>query len=282
MNKRIYFLLLALVVFSGLTSCDIIEGDQKCYECIQSGSNKKILLEDFTGHYCGNCPKSHHEAEFLDSLYHDTTIIVLNLHGGAWFSAPHPALGFTADYRTKFATDLDSVYHAEGTEGYPIGMVNRRVFNSNILVKYSDFGTRIASVLSDLPGGTLEVTSAYDAGTNSTNIAVNTELFNNYSSGVSLNVLIKEDSIISPQEDYDEPDDVIEDYVHMHMCRYAVTSGLWGEMLSANVSQGDFFTRNYTVALDTAWVPAHCSVVAFLRDNSNGEVLQAAEIKLVP
>src|SRR3989339_1616165 len=50
-----------------------------------TGFIKKILLEDYTGFKCGNCPPSHVEAERLTKAWPDgygKRIIVLTVHAG--------------------------------------------------------------------------------------------------------------------------------------------------------------------------------------------------------
>ena len=48
---------LAIMVATILNSCDKVEGPVKEVLPPPSG-NRKVLVEDYTGHRCGNCPRA--------------------------------------------------------------------------------------------------------------------------------------------------------------------------------------------------------------------------------
>ena len=67
--KKITFLIIFAIAGLFLASCDKIEEG----EYIKDGSSiwygRKIVVLDFTGHKCGNCPKGHKALSLLEEKY---------------------------------------------------------------------------------------------------------------------------------------------------------------------------------------------------------------------
>lgn len=66
----------------------------------------KVLLEDYTGHTCGNCPRAAEKAEELKTLYKDS-LIVIAVHAGSF---ANPTSSYPNDYRTNVGTDWDNFF----------------------------------------------------------------------------------------------------------------------------------------------------------------------------
>jgi len=68
-TKYLFHLLTILTI--SFTSCDIIEGPFMEDIVIEGceGKCRKIFLEDYTGHKCGNCPRA---AEKVEELKEET------------------------------------------------------------------------------------------------------------------------------------------------------------------------------------------------------------------
>ena len=73
MNNLKYFFAFIFTFSNIFQSCDVIEGpfteEVILEECAEKC--KKILLEDYTGHKCGNCPRAAEKAEELKEIYGD-------------------------------------------------------------------------------------------------------------------------------------------------------------------------------------------------------------------
>ena len=117
---------------------------------------QKVLIEDFTGHRCGNCPRAHEKIEELHGIYGDK-IITIAIHSG-YFAMPAPASGYPADYRCTEGNEITNLY---GVTDYPTGMVNRKEVNSQKLLAYSDWGSVIADLTQQQPQLGITLTNAY-------------------------------------------------------------------------------------------------------------------------
>ena len=108
--KRLLINIIALVgltclLFSG---CDKIEGD--IYQIVQNEVvtvtfpdinpdevYRKILVEEFTGHRCTNCPQGHQTLETLHQQYGDT-LVTVGIHYGALAKAIRGSTGSVRDF----------------------------------------------------------------------------------------------------------------------------------------------------------------------------------------
>lgn len=266
-----------LTVATGLlTSCDIIEGPKKDYSSLQGNSQRRVLLEEFTGQRCPNCPTANAKARELDSIYGDK-LIVIAVHATA-FAVPVPSLGYPYDYRTDMGDELAIALGAE-LDGLPNAAVNRTLKSQDKYVwKFSEWTTAISGQLAEAPVLQLDLTSTYDEATRAAAIQVDMEFFEDAPSDYQLVVVITEDSIVSKQLDLTTE---YPDYVHRHMLRGTVTNGTYGDAISSDeISVGDQFVRNFNVTIPADWSEDHCYVVAYVHRLSDKRIMQANEIHL--
>ena len=255
MNK-IY---LSLILFL-LTACSYIEeGDRLIYVKPES-ARRVVLLEDFTGQRCVNCPKGTEVIEQLLQTYGDSAVIAVGIHGGP--------LGFAgnAKYDGLATESGDKYFTYWGLEYQPVGLVNRHG-----AVKYTDWAAAVRDELSKSAPLRLDVDAIMDNG--QIDIMVSAYGTDGDVSG-KLQVWLLEDSITAMQL---MPGNVVNtSYVHNHVLR-ATANGTWGEEVSVS-GLADTREFHYTADLSSAWKPEHLAVVAFVYNSD--EVLQVAKAKV--
>jgi len=281
-------LLFTTLLFIGLAfnSCDVIEEPftfvvQGCDICedfefdTPNNTIKKVLLEEYTGHKCGNCPRAAEKAQELKNSYGDQ-LIVLSVHAG--FFASTFTGNYEADYTTEAGNDWDSNF-GNSAAGNPNGMVNRIGFTqSTHILQDSQWGQKIDDELAKDPEYGLQVKASYDDEQGIICINTYSEKYPNANTdNVNINVVLSESHIISYQTDYDaEPSD-IPDYEHNHVLRASITSS-WGLPISfdENVSHS-----SYCIEKESDWNKDNLSVIAFISDAETFEVLQAEEVYII-
>ena len=292
MKKIIY----SLFLLSIISSCEVIEGPYMTGNGggVDTNSNqyvKNILIEDFTGHLCQNCPDAARELEAIHDLY-GSQIIGLALHVGSTFARPYPLSQpkFTYDFRTKWGEELDGFFNISDA-GLPKGMINRIDYPND---HRKNKGQWLASVQQELDKEVvfgLNINSSFDG--NNSIIDISTDALKNITGDYKLVVCLTENEITNWQKD-----GVIEDenYIHNHVLRSLITSA-WGDdvSLSTNISNGENYTHNYSVNLadlenfnidysnntlfqgngeSGGWNQNNISILAYIYDNSNYEILQ--------
>lgn len=237
---------------------------------------KKILLEDYTGHLCGNCPEAAAEITRLKTIYCDH-IIPIGIHVGFFARVDDE---YPEDFRTEAGDAYDAFYGATNL-GLPKGVINRTEYDGTYALNYqSVWQSAIEQHLSMAPQAELIIENTYNSDTRTLTVEVNTEFFDDFSEEISLSLLLTEDSIIAPQKDYSADPQHIHDYVHRHVLR-APINGIWGESIGGSAARGDILTHSYTFDVDTAYAAEHCEVVAFIFKTESREVIQAESEHLI-
>lgn len=288
MKKILLFLFGAATLFS---SCDVLEGpfDEKIAVDTTAGPKRKILLEDFTGHTCGNCPCAAKEAMRLDTAFEGRIIIVAS-HVG-FFAEPYAnGTKFRSDFRTPAGTEVNDYFQIDA-QGLPQGMVNRKEFNNARVLSSTAWSSAISPFVTDTnlskhPDAAITIGATYNSANRTASIDVNSKYLNVGNSNHQLVVYVVEDSIINWQKFYAScggVDKDVPDYVHRHMLRGAVNS-TWGDPLytsGSTIPIGTSINKNYTQVLDPSWDEKHIYFVAFIQDNVTKEVIQVEEVKLI-
>ncbi len=270
MKKIFQFLIVLLLGSFVYTGCDKI--DQPYLELKNKPTPppdttkhyKKVLVEDFTGHKCTNCPKAHLEARNLQ-LLHPEKVIVISIHSG-YFATADGSGHYTANYQTAEGTEITEEFNVVS---YPSGMINRTKFDDKFLQGSDAWQSATESQLNTVAQAKLSLNTSWNNTTRTVSIETSTTFTESVSGKYNLCVVITEDSINSPQANSNSsvgPTPVIDPYYHRHVLRKAI-NGTWGDLLntSLTVEAGTNFTKSYTFAIPQNWNANHCSIIAYIR-----------------
>ena len=238
-----------------LSACDYIAEDERLIEVEAAQAKRVVLLEDFTGQMCVNCPLGTEVIEQLQETYGEN-LIAVGLHGGP--------LGYKGNANNVgLATEMgDNYYNYWNFEYQPVGLVNRHG-----AVNYADWVKAVTEELEKDSPLQLELSAQREG--QQLLIHVSEMALSEEVSG-KVQVWVIEDSIQAIQFMPDGSRD--REYIHNHVLRQEV-NGMWGETLS--VAPGQTVEQTYTQEIDPSWNPDHLSVVAFVH-NAEG-VVQAVK-----
>ena len=254
--------LLSLLASSMLISCNDISSDDRYISQESVEAQRTVLVEDFTGQNCVNCPAAHDILEKLSQQYGDK-LIPVSIHAGGF------GISIESSRYTGLMTPEGNTYNdAWGITEWPKGVVNRHGAPSNASDWAAIVRTEIArptSLAIDLEAGLSDDESMVTA-------TVTLKPSANITG--KLQVWILEDGIVAFQKD-----DVrgrIPDYVHNHVYRASV-NGVGGEpvVLQSMVHKTMTFSIPVRDNEHEHWNARNLSVVAFVYDDT--EVLQAAK-----
>jgi len=234
-----------------------------------------VLIEDYTGKECGNCPRAHELAAQLKGKYGDK-LVVLSIHAGP-FALPN--IKHTYDFRTPEGTEWDNFFGIS-KKGNPNGMIDRINYDKALhIMPTASWEENLIAELKRTPEADLELSLSYNSSSKTISAMVSYSITTTKIASPNLVVCLVEDSIIYYQKDYDKTPSEIENYCHMNVMRGTFTPGnAWGETLS--IKQG---LKKYTLTLDSlkGYNPAHLKAVAFIHDQgASYRVIQAAEAPL--
>lgn len=255
-------ILIALLGATALASCSNIAEDER-YTYIKPAEVKRsVLIEDFTGQRCINCPDANDEIAALQQQYGKEAVIAVGIHSGP--------LGFRGNARfIGLATDLgDTYYYHWGADHQPIGMVNR-----GGLADYTAWSAQVRKALQQTAPVALELSCTDDAANNQLNIHLNIEGREGQVDG-KLQLWVVEDSIVAMQKMQDGSTNT--EYLHQHVLRDAV-NGDWGEPIS--IGEGKQLALQWQYKPQEAWDKKHLAIVAFVYNDAGVQQVTKAEIK---
>lgn len=265
MMKKIVFTLSVLVMLL-LVACDEVKMEDRFIYVEPPEVGRAVLIEDYTGQNCVNCPRATEEIERLVEQYGDSVVIAVAIHSGPFSKEKDGS-------NTPLYTEVGNQYFNHwGLSAQPIGLIDR--LYSSTPFSYTDWAAGVNYEIGFKAPVAIHTYPVYDY--ESRHVTIEVQTIGQDSTRVSgkLQVWLVEDSIDSFQM---MPDGTLkEHYNHMHVFRASINDP-WGDDLSVN--HGDVAVKNYDFILDPAWVPEHCSIVTFLYDNDG--VRQVAKEKLI-
>jgi len=281
--KKLFYII-SLIIGVGVfifISCDEIEepfieniGD--CGDASLPVPIKQILIEEYTGHQCGNCPRGDETVHTIKELYCDH-VIPISIHAGS-FADVYQSDKYTYEYRTETGNSLNEYYEATAA-GIPNAIINRKPFEGVYTQDYQKWIDLVSEILEEAPVIDISVDTRFINDKRELDIDVDVVFINTINSDLMLSVYFVEDSIISWQKDYSlspgEQD--IEFYAHNHVLRDAI-NGVWGdEILKGTANSGDVKSKSFTYIVNEDWKMENSSLVVFVYNSENREILQATQ-----
>ena len=242
-------------------------------------TDRVVLIEEFTGVRCVNCPQGSAEIQsLLSPTSFGDNLIAISIHGGV-FSDPYSDSQY--DFRTEKGDNLIGYLNAPSTgpAGYPAAVINRKSHNGagqDRAVFQSSWAGIIGNEAQAKADVQIEINKTYDAATRS--LTINPSIFfqENISGDVNFTALITEDDIVDVQLDQNGK---VPDYKHKHVFRDVITANYAGDLIGTDMAQGKTENLNYTYTIPNEWDVTKCHVVVFVNRNDGAtlDVLQAAE-----
>jgi thiol-disulfide isomerase/thioredoxin len=290
--NRLYLVILFFSgVFLSMNSCDIIKAPytESLVTPIDPGDTsiavRKVLLEDFTGFYCGTCPPASEIAAALDSTY-GGRLIVVGIHANFFADVSlHSAPYNSPDLRTPAGEEY---YNFFGISSNPSGLVNRKKVSGDLILSKNAWPSAVANELALEPELKIKLQPQYNASDRKLNLSATITYVKPGSIYDKLVVMITETPVTAAQKDYrlPSPSDIL-DYKHKHVLR-ANINGTWGDVLNTTApANGTAVTKTYEYTLPAQVNPDNVHIVAFVhrqtpdsQSDINREVLQAEEVSL--
>ena len=284
-----YLAILSVILI--ITSCDVEEGpfitDYNSYV----NPDKKVLIEDFTGHLCPNCPNAARELDAIHDIYGDQ-IIGMAVHVSTTFARPYSsnqAPNFQYDFRTDWGNDLDDFYGISAV-GLPRGMVNRIGYPDNHKLGKDEWASAVALELKKDIDFKIYISSDENS------ISITSEVQDNINSDYSLCVCLTESNIINWQKDGQEN---VENYQHNHILRTVLidesltnnSNYISGQQIEKTINYDLLALEQYNINYSTNtaeagngnagdWNASNMGVIAYIYNTNTKEIVQVEEAHL--
>ena len=251
----------ALAFSALLTSCDEVDKADRYIYVEPATVARHVLIEDFTGQRCINCPKAHEAIEHLQAQYGEENVVAVSIHAGQ--------LAVKGSDDTRFLkTDLGDEYNNYWKiEAWPMGIINR----VSGVAAHTDWATYVHNEIQKPTSLKLNVAPSFDPATRE--LTLNVEGYGLDNVRGKLQLWLVEDHIVANQL---MPDGSMNrNYVHNNVFRTAV-NGKWGTDFP--VAYNETTRETFTTTLKDSWKAEEVSVIAFVYNDAG--VVQVIKQKI--
>jgi hypothetical protein len=294
MRNTIFLSLLVLVL--GLSSCDKVDDPYehlpKVGDCridsnalIFSSNDttsivRKLLVEEYTGIKCGNCPDM---ARALKDVLDNTDDVILVAIQASCSQLSHPDDKHPIDLRGPES----DVYCSEISNGdvIPFSLINYKDDAGKAAT--GEVANKINDLLNDNawsdPIFKLTMELSYYPDCRLLSISNEVEALKAYNGEIGVISYVVENGLVAPQTDYkyrEDPDRLKKDYVHDHTLRKALPSS-WGVALGSGSEAGERYSNFTQFEMPAEYNVSNCEIVSIIYDTDTREILQVDVVKSI-
>jgi len=281
--KNLFYILVGLLFFSceNYTESERIEKvpyiTNLTTPITNRESKQRVLLEDYTGWKCVNCPRAAAKAKELISKY-NTSLVVMAVHSTS-FATPN-AMNNNVDFRTEYGEKWAKDF---GCNALPTGLINRIKFGSIYTVGDGSWDSEIQNQLSSLEHVMdIHLGRDYREEENNIILSVEAEFLQGIAYPTNISVVMVESGIIGVQlnslSEYG-PTPKIDDFEFEHVLR---KKGIIDYPLSSeSISSGTKIAKNYLLEIDNDIQNiSKCSIIVFVSNALTNQIINVNEIHL--
>lgn len=259
------------------TSCDDVHEQNRYIEMGQITAERSVLLEDFTGQFCLNCPDAHEVIEQLEEQYGSDKVIAVSIHCGI-FGFDKKYTSFPANRVGLMTEEGNTILSSYGITSFPMGVIDMgspMTFDLWPTAVYNEL-RKETDVKIDLKAEYVKDAADSENGYFG-DIRISADVLSGSDRPVQVQFWIVESGIVAQQK---KGAQTIMDYVHNNVFRAQVFDGIRGKQM--------MLTKGLSATVDGSiptrwtdhehWIPENVSVVAFVSDGTG--VLQAAKVKV--
>jgi len=249
---------------------------------VESPQSRTVLIEEFTGVQCNNCPDGHATTAQILNDYNPNVILMAIHASSGGFTTP-----FSSSTYDFSIPESDEISNLLGTVGFnPAAAINRKQFSdenfiymSNPTSNPSNWEDHAVLELAESTPLNLKLDSEWMEEERTLRVDVTVTFTESYSETLALSVALTESDIIDTQVNGPA---ILTDYEHDHVLRDMMTP-VQGAILSDSYEAGRVFIKSFLLENipDENATPkginiSNTEIVAFVHQTgTNSEVLHA-------
>lgn len=226
-------------------------------------ADKNVILEEFTGVRCPNCPAGHTVAQSIITNNPGRAFAVAYHPYNSSYTEPYPG---NPDFRRHFPDALYTTPYCGSSRFMPSAFINRRIWSDGERIQSrSNWVQYSNTIMSESSPVNVGLTSNYNSTTKELNITVEVYYTAHVSDIHSINVILTESGLVAQQAGGST------NYIHKHIFREVFTAQ-WGDTITEPTTLGSYFTREYIFDnTTTAYDMSNCEIMAFIVNLNNDE-----------
>lgn len=247
-------------------------------------NQKQVLLEDFTGHKCVNCPEAGITAhEWSENIY-DHKLIIYAVHAG-YQALPDQTGEYTYDFTNPVGDEIFNFYNLPFN---PTATVNRVEYNGNTILLFvnGDWEAAVGVEMAKPNVLDMKVVNKYFPNTNSVQVNVTSTPLVALEGKYKIVVMVAEDLIIKPQKNNDDEIGPVPDWLdfhHRNVLRDAITS-TFGQYITVDgtMAEGEDVFNQFYYELDEPFVSdtADFNIITYVYEEESMNIIQTAELMI--
>ena len=280
MKRRIFIItIIALAFFSCEEISPVVTGKMGNQGPVPpENQQRQVLVEEFTGVQCVNCPNGSIIIEGL-LAQHGQQLVAISIHAGQ-FSPPYSQSAY--DFRTPDGNNL--LNYLGAPFGYPSAVVNRKLFDNQfgLQVGQNEWAGYIAQELTLPPQVLIDINPTFNNATREGEIDVILFVKETISDpDVRLSIIFTESNIVDHQLTPTSSPNTDPDYKHKHVFRGMATP-FDGSPITEPLVEGSQISKSFSYSLPDDWNESEVSVVVIVsHSGQRKDVIQAHQEHLI-
>lgn len=267
MNRLFSIFALAALIFVSV-GCDKIDINNTHKPIDPLIGNKTVLIKDFTGARCVNCPAA---ADYVHELQHrlgEDRIFVLSVHAGFLAQPMGNFPDFLTDEGTAWYNNHDS---------NPLFSVDYTALTEGHTFNVEQIDTPVADALVEPQLFDIYIDNTYDVDTRLLTVENTIYSEGDGSGKLYATVCLVEDSIVGWQT---VPGGVDKEYVFRNVFRGTLNGADGESVTNGSFFFGDSFTSTCNMVLDSTYNADQCYIMTYIYDYETGKIMQTAMEKI--
>lgn len=272
--KKLSLILLLAVAALFVVSCDKVDEPLKPIDPVYPDDPddptgvKTVLIKDFTGVRCVNCPGAAETVHQLQHLYGEDKVFIMSVHAGS-FAEPVPTF-------PDFVTDEGEAWYGSSGSN-PLFNVDYVDLASQSL-SIDEVGMSLNNALSEKQVFDIEIINNYDEATRKLTTKTNVKAVSEAEGNFYMTSCLIEDSIIGKQLTLTGSDT---SYVHRNVFRKTLNGAYGDDMFEEDYVYADEeYDRQYEISLDSEYNADQCYILSYVFDNNTKKIYQTAMTKV--
>lgn len=232
-------------------------------------TGKTVLIKDFTGARCVNCPDA---AEYAHNLQHqlgEDRVFILSVHAG-YLAQP---VGFFPD----FITPEGDEWYADNSSN-PLFSVDQIGLDGGHALYVEQIDSPVQAAIAEEQTFELRIANRFDAESRQLQVEATAMALDELNGNYTVTVCLVEDHIVGWQT---IPGGVNQEYDFRNVFRGTLNGAQGQTLFNGSCTVGEKYTVNVTGALDESYNADQCYLLVYVADMSQGGKIMQTAMKKV-
>jgi hypothetical protein len=268
MNRILSIIAVAALMLASV-GCDKIDINNTHKPYTPTGGGKTVLIKDFTGARCVNCPEA---AEYAHALQHqlgEERIFIMSVHAG-FLAQP---MGQFPDFTTDEGTEWYN-----GNSSNPLFAVDHVALTDGNTLYVEQIDTPVDNALNEPQSFEIYIQNTYEESSRLLTVETTVSPETDIDGEFYVTSCLVEDSIVGWQT---VSGGVDKEYVFRNVFRGTLNGSGGSLIANGSVYLADNFEMTKTMTLDTTYNADQCYILTYVYDKKqDGKILQTAMQKV--